>query len=68
MSGVIVDCDKETGLAKNIESFIYGGDLGEGRRGRGGGDEEKVGPEFGSNFSQNFHVIGNSIFLPTQPE
>ena len=27
LSGVIVDCDKETGLAKNIESFIYGGDL-----------------------------------------
>ena len=27
LSGVIVDCDVETGLAKNIESFIYGGDL-----------------------------------------
>ena len=27
LSGVIVDCDKETGLAKNVESFIYGGDL-----------------------------------------
>ena len=27
LSGVIVDCDKETGLAKNIQSFIYGGDL-----------------------------------------
>ena len=27
LSGVIVDCDKETGLAKNIESFIYGGGL-----------------------------------------
>ena len=23
MSGVIVDCDIKTGLAKNIESFIY---------------------------------------------
>ena len=27
LSGVIVDCDKETGLAKNVESFIHGGDL-----------------------------------------
>ena len=27
LSGVIVDCDIETGLAKNIESFIYGGEL-----------------------------------------
>mgnify|MGYP006146734433 FL=1 len=27
LSGVIVDCDVETGLAKNIESFIYGGEL-----------------------------------------
>ena len=27
LSGVIVDCDKETGLAKNVESFIFGGDL-----------------------------------------
>ena len=27
LSGVIVDCDKETGLAKNVQSFIYGGDL-----------------------------------------
>ena len=27
LSGVIVDCDEKTGLAKNIESFIYGGDL-----------------------------------------
>ena len=27
LSGVIVDCDKETGLARNVESFIYGGDL-----------------------------------------
>jgi 2',3'-cyclic-nucleotide 2'-phosphodiesterase len=27
LSGVIVDCDVETGLAKNIENFIYGGDL-----------------------------------------
>ena len=27
LSGVIVEADKENGLAKNIESFIYGGDL-----------------------------------------
>ena len=27
LCGVIVDCDIETGLAKNIENFIYGGDL-----------------------------------------
>ena len=27
LSGVIVNCDIETGLAKNIENFIYGGDL-----------------------------------------
>jgi metallophosphoesterase (TIGR00282 family) len=27
LSGVIVECDVETGLAKNIESFIYGGEL-----------------------------------------
>jgi len=27
LSGVIVDCDIETGLAKNIESFIRGGEL-----------------------------------------
>ena len=27
LSGVIVDCDVETGLAKNIENFIYGGEL-----------------------------------------
>jgi len=27
LSGVIVDCDIETGLAKNIENFIYGGEL-----------------------------------------
>ena len=27
LSGVIVDCDEETGLAKNIKSFICGGDL-----------------------------------------
>ena len=27
LSGVIIVCDIETGLAKNIESFIYGGDL-----------------------------------------
>jgi len=24
---VIVECDVETGLAKNIENFIYGGEL-----------------------------------------
>jgi calcineurin-like phosphoesterase len=27
LCGVIVECDIETGLAKNIESFIYGGEL-----------------------------------------
>ena len=27
LSGVIIDCDVETGLAKNIKKFIYGGDL-----------------------------------------
>ncbi len=27
LSGVIIDCNKETGLAENIEPFIYGGDL-----------------------------------------
>ena len=27
LSGVIVNCDIETGLAKNIESFIHGGEL-----------------------------------------
>ena len=27
LSGVIVEADKENGLAKNIENFIYGGDL-----------------------------------------
>ena len=27
LSGVIVDCDVETGLAKNIDSFIQGGEL-----------------------------------------
>ena len=27
LSGVIVDCDVKTGLAKNIESFIHGGEL-----------------------------------------
>jgi len=27
LSGVIVDCDVETGLATNIENFIYGGEL-----------------------------------------
>ena len=27
LSGVIVDCDIKTGLAKNIKSFIYGGEL-----------------------------------------
>ena len=27
LSGVIVECDVETGLAKNIENFIYGGEL-----------------------------------------
>ena len=27
LSGVIVDCDVETGLAINIKSFIYGGEL-----------------------------------------
>ena len=27
LSGVIIDCDIETGLAKNIESYIFGGQL-----------------------------------------
>ena len=27
LSGVIVDCDIETGLAANIESYIFGGEL-----------------------------------------
>ncbi len=27
LSGVIVDCDKKTGLAKNVQNYIYGGDL-----------------------------------------
>jgi 2',3'-cyclic-nucleotide 2'-phosphodiesterase len=27
LSGVIIDCDKKTGLAVNIENFIYGGEL-----------------------------------------
>ncbi len=27
LSGVIIDCDIETGLAKNIKSFIFGGQL-----------------------------------------
>tara|TARA_A100001015_G_C14418800_1_gene492102 strand:+ start:365 stop:532 length:168 start_codon:yes stop_codon:yes gene_type:complete len=27
LCGVIVEADKETGLAKNIENFIYGGEL-----------------------------------------
>ena len=27
LSGVIVDCDEETGLARNVQSFIFGGDL-----------------------------------------
>jgi len=27
LSGIIVECDIETGLAKNIENFIYGGEL-----------------------------------------
>ena len=27
LSGVIVDCDIETGLANNIESYIFGGQL-----------------------------------------
>ena len=27
LCGVIVDCDTETGLAKNIKNFIYGGEL-----------------------------------------
>ena len=27
LSGVIVDADKQNGLAKNVENFIYGGDL-----------------------------------------
>jgi calcineurin-like phosphoesterase len=27
LCGVIVECDMNTGLANNIKSFIYGGDL-----------------------------------------
>ena len=27
LCGVIVECDVETGLAKNVENFIYGGEL-----------------------------------------
>ena len=27
LSGVIVDCDIETGLANKIESYIFGGQL-----------------------------------------
>ena len=27
LSGVIVEADVENGLAKNVENFIYGGDL-----------------------------------------
>ena len=27
LSGVIVDCDVKTGLAKNIESYIFGAQL-----------------------------------------
>ena len=27
LSGVIVDCDIETGLAKEIQSYIFGGQL-----------------------------------------
>ena len=27
LCGVIVECDIETGLARNIENFIYGGEL-----------------------------------------
>ena len=27
LSGVVVDCDLRNGLAKNIESFIFGGSL-----------------------------------------
>ena len=27
LCGVIVECDIETGLAKNVENFIYGGEL-----------------------------------------
>ena len=27
LSGVIVDCDKNTGLTKKISSFIFGGEL-----------------------------------------
>ena len=27
LSGVIVDCDLKTGLSKNIESYIFGGQL-----------------------------------------
>ena len=27
LSGVIVECDTKTGLSKNIESYIFGGQL-----------------------------------------
>jgi calcineurin-like phosphoesterase len=27
LCGVIVECDVETGLAKKVENFIYGGEL-----------------------------------------
>ena len=27
LSGVIVECDIQTGLAKNIKSYVYGGQL-----------------------------------------
>ena len=27
LSGVIVDCDLKTGLSKNVESYIFGGQL-----------------------------------------
>ena len=27
LSGVIVDCDQKTGLANNVQKYIYGGDL-----------------------------------------
>ena len=27
LSGVIVDCDLETGLSKHVESYIFGGQL-----------------------------------------
>ena len=27
LSGVIVDCDQKTGLANNVQNYIYGGDL-----------------------------------------